>query len=83
MNVITNGMEYWEVYDKTCKELNNYCNENKKEWEVITKNGNKEQKIRMALKIEDDFNKILAPLTNGISVSFTKDFIKKVLNEEV
>lgn len=83
MNVLNNGVEYWKVYDKTIKELNNYCNENKKGWEVITTKGNKEQKIRMALKIEDDINKIMAPLTKGTPVRFTRDFIEKVLNEEI
>ena len=31
----------------------------------------------------DDINKILEPLTNGIPVVLTRDFIEKVLNEEV
>lgn len=83
MNVLSNGMEYWTVYDKTVKEINNYINENKEVWEVIIKNENKEQKIRIARKIENDINKILEPLTNGIPVVLTGDFIEKVLNEEV
>ena len=37
----------------------------------------------MALKIEDDINKIMAPLTKGAPVGFTRDFIEKVLNEEI